>query len=67
MEDKKHPRHSVEPARSARVVGCRYQQTLDGSFSAVSKPIAATDGSFESVCRDLQNTESEPVLESVQF
>ena len=28
------------------VVGCRYQQTLNSSFSAVSKPIFATKASF---------------------
>ena len=31
-----------------------YRQTLDGSFSAVSKPIFATKASFCSIFRDLQ-------------
>ena len=42
-------------------------QTLDGSFSAVSKPIFATKQPFESIFRDLQDLQSFAPLRSQNF
>ena len=42
-------------------------QTLEGSFSAVSKPIVARNGAFFSIFRDLQDLQSFAPLRSQNF